>query len=292
MIEKALYGHLIGQSDLAKLLTKYDSKPAVFNQEAPADTDELWAAGPQYGRIVFIEDLKGDPARIMGGSLAVDIMCKKDEQSPEEIEPIVKRLIHGYFFSNGKFTVAAQWRNSAYFKEANDSVTGCTLTFDLLGFPVLTTIKPDVIKRINEWTHARFSDLHVINLTPLPDTAWKPSDGSSAIYWRLMQDGPGMIPDTYAAIHRKATLKAHIFSADLTTSSSISREIIVQLYLDKWLRKEGEVSMRVDHKNTLEDGADPLKTGQVTVEVTYGIMRYQGPSAGPVGDINFNYAFN
>ena len=31
----------------------------------------------------------------------------------------------------------------------------------------------------------------------------------------------------------------------------------------------------VDDSNTVDNGADPLRTGQVTVEATYGISRYQ-----------------
>ena len=113
MIEKAIDQHLSNQESLLPFLAKFDEGPAIFSQEAPPDTDSGWEEGPQYGRIVYAVDLQGDPERIMGGMLAVDILCKEDQQFPEEIEPVVRDLIHGYFFSNGTFVVSAQWKNSS-----------------------------------------------------------------------------------------------------------------------------------------------------------------------------------
>lgn len=273
MIEQALYDHLIAQETLAQYLTTYNNVPAVFNQEAPADVDALWGDGPQYGRIVFAVDIKGDPERTMGGTLAVDIQCKENLQFPEVIEPIVRELIHGWFFSNGIFTVEAQWKTSSYFTEPTDKVTGCTILFDLLAFPIMTTGSPDVIERINAWTNENFDGIHVINYVGLPTTAWKPEGTESAVYWRLVSDAPAVwIPDVFQTIWRTSTIRCHIFSKDHPTADTVARNIITKLYADKRLRKDGESPIMVNQRNTVEVGADPLRTGQVTVEATYGII--------------------
>lgn len=277
MIETALYQHLIAQTALTQYLTTYNTVPAVFNQEAPADNDPLWGDGPQYGRIVFAVDIKGDPERTMGGTLAVDIQCKENLQFPEVIEPIVRELIHGWFFSNGTFTVEAQWKTSSYFTEPTDKVTGCTIIFDLLAFPVMSTGDPDVIARINEWTSA-IEGLSVINYDELPSAAWKPEGTDSAVYWRLVTDAPAVwIPDTYQTIWRTSTIKCHIFSETHTIADSVARNLISQLYTDKRLMKEGESPIMVNQRNNVDYGADPLRTGQVTVEATYGIIVYIEP---------------
>lgn len=277
MIETALYQHLIAQADLAQYLTTYNAVPAVFNQEAPADNDPLWGDGPQYGRIVFAVDIKGDPERTMGGTLAVDIQCKENLQFPEVIEPIVRELIHCWFFSSGTFTVEAQWKTSSYFTEPTDKVTGCTIIFDLLAFPVMSTGSPDVISRINEWT-SEIEGLSVINYDTLPSTAWKPEGTDSAVYWRLVNDAPAVwIPDTYQTIWRTSTIKCHIFSENHTIADSVARNIITQLYTDKRLMKEGESPIMVNQRNRVDYGADPLRTGQITVEATYGIIVYIEP---------------
>lgn len=280
MIEQALLKHLSAQTDLTDFLAIYADEPAIFSQEAPSDNDTNWEPGPQYGRVVFSVDIQGDPARTMGGLLAVDILCKKDDEQalPENIEPIIRKLIHGYFFSNGTFTVAAQWRNSALFTEADEQVTGCTVTFDLLAFPVLTTNGLNAIARLNEWT-SQIDGLYVINHDELPPPAWKPGPGESAVYWRCLRVGPcGRIRDRYATIWRTATIKGHIFSEDLATATDVAEDIIFRLYAGKRLLKPGEAPIMVDDRNTLDNGADPLKTGQVTVEATYGINRYQKTS--------------
>jgi hypothetical protein len=278
MIEKALYEHLKSQAALEECLATYNKAPAVFSQEAPADTDSLWGAGPQYGRIVFAEDLQGDPERTMGGTLIVDIMCHKDgKHFPEDIEPIVRELIDGYFFSSGTFTVAAQWKNSQYFTEPKDKVTGCTVAFELLAFPVLTTIQPDVIARLNEWS-SNLENLFVINHDPLPNNAWKPSGSEVAIYWRKMYEKPaGWIKDTYATIWRTASVRGHIFAEDEATSETVGRQLVTALYASKRLKKDGEVPIMVNRNNTLNSGADALRTGQLTVEATYGIIVYEPP---------------
>lgn len=277
MIEQALYEHMKAQQDLADFLATYNCSPAVFNQEAPSDMDEGWGDGPQYGRVVFSVDLQGDPARTMGGVLSVDILCKEDEQYPEEVEPVVRDIIHGYFFSSGTFTVAAQWKNSSYFTEPTDQVNGCTVTFDLLAFPMLTTSNPDIIARINEWT-AAIDGLHVINYNKLPGTAWKPTGTDSAVYWRLVTENPaGWIPDTFQTIWRTATIKCHIFSSDIATATNVADDLNVRLYTAKRLLKAGETPIMVNRKNTLDFGADPLRTGQLTVEATYGVIVHIEP---------------
>lgn len=271
MIEQALYQHLLEQADLAPYLATYASKMAIFNQEAPADNDPHWGAGPQYGRIVFAVDLQGDPERTMGGMLTVDILCNEDEQFPEEIEPILRPLIHGYFFCKEKFVAAAQWRNSSYFTEPTQKVTGCTLTFDLLAFPIITTTTPDVVARLNEWT-AKFPNVHVINYAPLPSQAWKPSGNEAAIYWRRVSVKPaGWIPDTYQTVWRTAIIRGHIL-AEPTEIATLSESILISLYASKRLLKSGEAPIMVNRNNTTDDGADPLRTGQLTVEATYGVI--------------------
>lgn len=272
MIEQALYQHLQAQESLQPFMATYKNKMAIFNQEAPADKDGGWGRGSQYGRVVFAVDLQGDPERTMGGMLAVDILCEEDKQFPEDIEPVIRSLIHGYFFSNGTFTVAAQWTNSSYFTEPTNHVTGCTVTFSLLGFPKITTSSVDTVERLNEWC-ASIPHVHVINYQPLPAPAWKPSEDESAVYWRRVQVAPaGWIPDTFQTIWRTATIRGHIFSESPAKASDLADDITIRLYTAKRLLKAGDAPIMVNRKNTIDNGADPLRTGQVSVEATYGVI--------------------
>ncbi len=286
MLDKAIYEHLVNTPELAPLLTSYAGKAAVFNQEAPADTDPNWADKAQYGRIIFALDVQGDPARAMGGSLMVDVMCEAGKQAPEELEPAVRTLIDGYFFTDGGCTMAAQWEGSRYFTEAEEQISGVTISFSMLAFPVFSTITTDVIARINEWTSNRFPELIVINRDTLP-AVWRPEEEKCAVYWRVVTIMPAeWVKGTHQAIYRTALLKCHIFAPDICKASVIAQEIALQLYCDKRLLSADEGSIMVSRNNTVNTGADALREGQLTVEATYGeIVRMQPNN--PLNHINY-----
>lgn len=277
MIEQALYEHLQEQEDLLPFLATYGEKMAIFNQEAPADSDEAWADGPQYGRIVFFVNLDGDPARTVGGTLTVDILCKKDEQFPEEVEPILRNLVHGYFFSSYTSVVSAQWKSSIPFTGPEEDVTGCTVTFDLLSFPV-SSYAPGVIKQFNEWC-STIEKIYVINHDKLPTAAWKPSNGESAVYWRALKEEPAnWIPTTFSTVWMSATVKGYIFSESPAKAAEVANDLKIRLYAIKRLKKDGvllragDSPIMVNTRNIVDNGADPLRVGQLTVEATYGVI--------------------
>lgn len=295
MIEQALYQHLQEQDSLRPYLTEYADKMAIFNQDVPADNDPDWAAGQQYGRIVFYVDLKGDPERTMGGSLTLDILCQEGEQFPDEIEPILRNLIHGYFFCKKKFVVAAQWLETKPFTDTVNRLTGCTVYFALLAFPV-STYAPGVISQFNEWS-STIKGLHIINRDPLPTVAWKPSDGESAVYWRAAREEQcRWIPTTFSTVWMSATVKGYIFSETPAMAAEVANHMKIRLYADKRLRKGGELlragesPIMVNSKITVDNGADPLKVGQLTVEATYGVVVHFEPDPEKEGVINhINY---
>lgn len=277
MIEQALYEHLQEQEDLLPFLATYGNKMAIFNQEAPADTDPGWASGPQYGRIVFYVNLQGDPARTMGGTLSVDILCNEDEQFPEDIEPVLRNLVHGYFFSRDTYVVSAQWHNSTPFTEPTNKVTGCTVTFDLLAFPI-SDYAPHVIAQFNEWS-STIDGLYIINHDKLPTAAWKPSGGKSAVYWRAAREEPASwIRSNFATEFFSATVKGYIFSESPAKAAEVANDLKIRLYTIKRLKKDGvllragESPIIVNRKNIVDNGADPLRVGQLTVEATYGVI--------------------
>ncbi len=286
MIDKVIYEHLSQNQKLANLLTGYSGKPAVFNQEAPSDTDPLWQEGPQYPRIVFALDILGDPSRAMGGHLSVDVQCSDGTCLPEELEPVVRGLIDGYFFSSEGSTMSAQWEDSRYFTEPADEVSGVTLSFSLLAFPKLSTVTTDVTGRANEWTARNFPELLVINHDQLPGI-WKPERDKCAVYWRVAAVKPaGWIPDTHQTVWRAAVLKGHVFAPDVSMAAVISQEITLQMYGDKRLSKQGESQIMVNRNNAVETGADALKIGQITVEATFGEIVGQRKKT-PLNHINY-----
>lgn len=284
MIEQAVYQHLLKHTELTSRLTVYAGKAAIFYQKAPPDTDSLWNPGEQYGRVVFAIDEEGDPARSVGGRLFADVFC----ETPETIERLVRASLHGYFFTENNCTMAAQWEDSRYFTPVDDpKISGVTLTFSLLAFPLLTTQNPDVTTRLNDWTARTFPRIAVIGRSDLPE-AWKPDAEKAAVYWRVKSVAPASwITDMYQTIWRSATVKGHIFAENSNAAGILAQEIVQELYRARRLVKSRESQIMVDRNNTVDIGADALREGQITIEATYGQIVLP-PQAPPLNHIYTN----
>lgn len=279
MIESALYKHLQAQERLlSPYLAIYGGKMAVFNQEAPADTDSGWETQSQYGRLVFAIDLSEDTERKYSGTMAVDVVCEKGKQLPEEMEPIVRSLIDGYFFSTDEGTMAAQWSGSNYFTDATEKIIGVTLTFGLLAFPNQLTIEPDPVRLLNLWSSTELkeelgSNLHVIGHDTMKN-AWKPTNEAPAIYWRLTNVNPtAWIPDTLNCSWHTAQISGHILAPDKTVCASITRLIVNMLTMKMRLIFEDQSPLMVDRNIRINLGQDQMRTGQITLDAVYGILR-------------------
>lgn len=272
MIEVTLQKYLQSCEELKPYLAVFADEMAIFNQEAPTDTHSMWRDKPQYGRIVYAVDIRGDTERTMGGVLVVDVLCTKNGAAPEEIEPIVRRLIHSQFFTENDFTVSAQWKASNYFTATTYQVVGVTIQFDLMVFPIITVQNPNVVQRFNQWTAESFEDVIVINHSKLPEH-WRPSESQAAVYWRVIQDKPcSWIRATYQTEWRTAMVRAHIFAVNLESAACLASRLARQLYSCRRLWKEGESQIMTNTNNSIDTGADELKTGQLTVEATYGMI--------------------
>lgn len=270
MIEQSIYKHLLDALSTSGF-AQYNGKPAVFGQNAPADTDPAWAAGPQFPRLVFAVNWEHSADRSLGGTMLVDIACQEQGVPPDALEKLIRELLHGWFFTDNGETVAAQWVSSNYFTEPVNKAAGVTLTFALLSFPKMT-ISPDVIGRINAWTTEQFPTLAVINTTDLP-AAWKPDENSAAVYWRIVSTAPAdWISETWQTIYQTAIVRAHLFAASVADVTDWAQQIAVALYVSKRLKKAGEAPILVNTSNAIDPSADALRTGQITVDATYGII--------------------
>lgn len=279
MIEEALYRHLQQCEELRPFLATYGGKMAIFNQEAPPDTDAGWGEGSQYARIVFMEDTMSDPDRRVSGTLIVDVICEKGKQYPEDILPIIKPLIDGYFFTDADkdMTVSAHWSASDLFTTPPENkINGVTITFNLLFYPKQTTQDPDPIEAINLWSSGELQELlghelYVIGDDTLP-AVFRPTGEKPAIYWRVSGIGPcNWISDTWAACWQTATLQGYIIAPNHgDTEIKIARVIVNTLTNKKRLRTAESVFM-VDRTNSISTTSGSQRNGQVSIEATYGV---------------------
>ncbi|MCI8285435.1 MAG: hypothetical protein HFE90_09285 [Firmicutes bacterium] len=279
MLETLILNHLRSCTELHEYLAEYDNMPAVFYQTAPTDTDGLWSK-EQYARIIFYLNIQDDPERVVSGSLAIELIAKAGSYPIEKVERLIREAVDGYFFTAENRTMAVNWNTSDYFSVPTDKTHGTTIAFDLLAFPHQETVDPDPIGLINEFSKDFIPEAYVIGMDDTPEI-FKPDNENPAIYWRQTAINPcGWIPDTYACSWHTAVLNGHIFADDKDIEASIARDIDNALTIKKRLIFDDNSPLMVDRNIRLNLTADALRTGQITVDATYGILNI--PKRGPL----------
>lgn len=280
MIEQQIYEHLQSCDVLQPYLTTYAGRKAIFNQEAPADTDPLWGPGSQYGRLVTEMSLKGDPERSIAGTLNLHYYCEKSRQAPEDAEPVIRPLIDGYFFCTDDVAISADWKSSNYITAASEKIIGVTVSFSLIAYPKQEAMPPGPVALINAWSTDELSklldkNLYVVGSEEVPQV-FKPDQDHPAIYWRMTGVSKcSWIPDTWAGSWQTASLRGHILAAGSDGTELFIARLIDHVLTNKKRLVNEEMSMFVDRNNVINLAADPQRVGQITVEGTYGVPNMQ-----------------
>ena len=269
-MEEIIYKYICTQFE--ETISKYADTPSVFNTQAPDDMDENWNDA-QYPRVIFDLNMQANPERKISGQLFIDVMCENETSSiqPEELESIAKNAIDGCFFSNRELTISAQWNRSDVFSANDDKVSGITLTFDVMAYPVQETEEPDPILAVNLWLKTLYQDAYVIGKDTLPEV-WKPTDESPAIYCRLSNLGEsGRMKSTAAVTWIGATMNINIMApSEKVRSIMIKNSIQILENATRLILNDGS-PMLIDKING-NMAADPLREGQIQIKATYGVL--------------------
>ena len=272
-MEEIIFQYLCDCEELTNLITSYEGIPAIFQSKAPDDTDNGWDDESQYPRLVFDLSMQSDAERKVSGQMMIDVMCedKAEGIQIEDIESVVKAAVDGCFFSSSDLTISAQWRNSNPFEQGDDDVIGTTLVFDVMAYPKQITTDPDPIAATNLWLKTLYQDANVIGKDELP-TTWKPTNESPAIYCSLFRLGESTrMKSTYAVDWIGAELHIYVMAPSESVRATISKQIIqILTHATRIMLNDGS-PMLID-KATANLAADPLRTGQVIVNATYGVL--------------------
>lgn len=253
-------------------LATYMEFPAVFDTNAPDDMDENWQDA-QYPRIIFELNQKADPERKVSGQLFVDVMCENETESiqPEDLALMVKEVVDGCFFSKPDLTISAQWNSSDNFVQNDNKVSGITLTFDVLAYPVQETESPDPVLAVNLWLKTLYQEAYVIGRDTLPEV-WKPTDESPALYCRLSSLAESSrIKSTAAVTWIGAVMNVNVMAPDERRRATIIKSSIQILQNATRLILNDGSPMLIDKLNG-NLAADPLREGQIQINATYGVL--------------------
>lgn len=271
-METIIYTYLCEQFKEKNVLAQYTNVPAVFNTKVPDDVDDNWNDGLQYPRCIFELKMQADTERKISGRLYVDVMCENEKESiqPEELESIVKSAVDGCFFSTSDLTISAQWDTSEIFSQNDNKLSGITLVFDIMAYPVQYTDSPDPILATNEWLKTIYQDSYVIGKDKLPAT-WKPTDTNPALYCRLMTLGDGKLPSSAAVTWIGANMRINVMAPSEHVRSRIVKQTVQLLNNATRIMLDDGSPMLLDPA-TGNMVADPLREGQIQIKGTYGVL--------------------
>lgn len=290
MVEEKIYDYLRHNQLIIPFVAMYAGRPAVFLQEAPADTDKRWEDKEQYGRIVFGVDFAGDAERAVSATLWVDVYTHKDGPNPEEIAPVIMNVLDNRFFADGEEVIALSWTSTNGFQETrNDKlINGATLTFDVTYFPLQQTVSPDPVLAINLWTKERLNSALVIGLDDLPDS-WTPKENPT-VYWRAAALKPGTLhPSTYHVTWHDVDLYGHFMIDDTNTRLTVCKALIDELAAYDTVILDDNSPMFI-LRIAYTAANDSIKTGQIAVTASYGTLRkYQQVPKLNVADITTKF---
>lgn len=214
-LQERIYQRLTQEDALTQLLASYKERPAVFYQVAPDSASQNWG-NPQYPRMDFVLDTQENPSRNTSGLLMVTVWCDKQYGAmPEDIEPIVRDLLHACFTQADEGLFVFAWVRTDAFdvkpsaEHPEQMTTGVTVTFDVMALPCQYTLYPDPIKAVNLWTKALLPDALVIGEDEI-DGWYKPTRERPAIYWRHVSQQKAV--QMFAGTWLDVSLEGHVYN--------------------------------------------------------------------------------
>ncbi len=269
-----LYQRIVTDQTLGSLLAVYDNRPAVFyNNPAPAD-DPKWGSR-QYPRIDYFVDMQENPARNSNGFLLLNIWCDASfGAEPEEVEQAVRNLLHATFVMTTDYPYCFAWQRSDSFdgkteKEQGIHTIGITVIFDIMAFPDQTTLYPDPIKAMNDWSKKVIPNAVVIGRDSF--TGWLvPTKQHPAIYWRLASQS--IRQKHFTHVWLDIVIEGHVYAK--SAADRLSNLALLNTAAALLDHVEMEDKSPLFLRNfTCKPHLDYVVTGQLHAEGTFGLLQ-------------------
>ena len=168
-LEELIHKWFTEDKNLARLLTTFAGRPAVFFQSAPADNQKGWGPAGQYPRIVYTIDMQADQERKSAGTMEISLLCDEAGTPPEEIEPTVKKCLKDLLIlPDGGFPYCFAWARTDSFEISSREtgtdtrVIGMEIRFDILEYVSQETTDPDPVVALNQHIKAEMPEVFVL----------------------------------------------------------------------------------------------------------------------------------
>lgn len=259
-------------------LAVYDGVPAIFEQQAPEDTDPDWE-GMQYGRVVYDLRMQDDPARKVSGFLRI-MTAYIDAEELKLAEHLLQEAFDRTFFSSG-LTIATTWQKTEPFVTSGKTdmdVFGNILYFDVDAFPVKRYIPLDPVRSLAEYIKDIFPEVWMIGQEEQAEI-WKPGQEipGTAVYVFMDSCSAGSFPSTYACTWHMAVLRVLVITASFDEANQLLGVLQTGLLEKERFPMEDGSPFFVERVSTAQNN-DVLKRGQMQLQGQFGILRETEPT--------------
>lgn len=272
-LKELIYQRLKSTPKLAELCAKYDGQPAIFDTEAPTDTQEGWEGKCQYPRITYICDMQANDERASMGTLSIMVYTERTSMVILELEALVKECFRDIIISpteGGPYCFA--WARSEPFLLEGNSVLGQEIDFDLMEYCPQETTDPDPIMALEKYVKEMYPDIKVIGMDKLPeimDTSENP-----VIYCRIQTIDKASGHNMNMVSWMDCRMAVHLLCPDKVMNIKIIAALAQKLAVDERIIMLDESPMNVSEVQ-IDRQADYLKTGQLYITGRYGILKYK-----------------
>jgi hypothetical protein len=271
-LNELVYRRLSSDSNIAGSLAKFADEPAIFNTEFPNDQDEGWGGMTQYPRISYQFNWQIDMDRASAGTLSVSVYTEKDPILCERLELFVRDTLKDVLMkAEGQAPVCVSWaRTDPYLLEGN-AILCKSIEFDILEYPLQESTDPDPIMALSTYIKELVPDSVVLGIDRI-GAYTNPAD-APIFYCRLENlqfDPTGYCQNTITWYN--CQISVHLLCPD----ASLRLKLIAGI--NQRLTCDGEVIMldtspMTIRGTTVNNRADYLRSGQLTVNAHYGCLK-------------------
>lgn len=280
-LEELIYRRFIESAETAGFLAVFNNRAAVFYQTAPDDRQKGWR-GPQYPRIIFDMDMQANQDRKSAGTLAVSLLCDEAGAEPEKIEPCIREALKDLIIrpdQNAPYCFV--WSRTDSFeipereRSADTRIIGVEVRFDILEYPDQETADPDPVAALNCYIKAKVSEAFVLGTDPV-ENYLTPVVGRPVFYCRL--ETVELQPENSVTGNTVAWMNCRIAVHVLCPDQEIRLKLVMMLASN--LAVDGRVMMSDGsplsiHGLKVNNQADYLREGQISISGKYGILKYK-----------------
>lgn len=272
-LKELIYKKLKSTSKLTELCAKYDEHPAIFDTEAPADTQKGWDGKSQYPRITYICDMQANEERASMGTLSIMVYTERTSMVILELEALVKECFRDIIMNpdeGGPYCFA--WARTEPFLLEGNNVMGEAIDFDLMEYCPQETTDPDPIMPLGKYIKELYPEIMVIGMDKLPemlDTVEKP-----IVYCRIQTLNKVSGHNMNMVSWMDCRMAVHLLYPNKEKNIKILAALAQKMSLDERIIMLDGSPMSIAEVQ-IDRQADYLKAGQLYITGRYGVLKYK-----------------